>query len=418
MLDPEKLKICVHCGLCLEACPTYRVLKNEADSPRGRILLMRGVVEGRIPMTETVQKHLDACLDCRACEPACPAGVPYGELIEEGRSQLYPQLQSFQKKERFKRFLLTEVLGKPARLKFLGTLLKLYQRSGLQALIRKTRLLEVFPHWMKSAEALLPSYRPFPPSRLPAAPPGTKSTIALLRGCIASVLFPQVEQAAVNTLRALGYEVEVPQGQTCCGALLLHGGFKEDAIELAKTNLKAFGAENYKAIVVTAAGCGSALKEYQRILPDLAMAKTFSGKITDITQMILQAGIPSNLHSLPVRVAYQDACHLIHAQGIHDEPRQILKAIPQLELVELPHSDWCCGSAGIYNLTHPEIAEKLLEEKVNTIASVKPDVLAVGNPGCTLQIQKGLREAGLDIPVVHPIELFYQSLSGKETILP
>jgi len=409
-LDSEKLKICVHCGLCLEACPTYRVLKNEADSPRGRILLMRGVAEKKIPVTQTVLEHLDACLDCRACETACPAGVPYGELIEEGRAELYSQVPSFSKKMRLSRFLLNHVLAKPTTLKVLSCLLILYQRSGLQWLIRKSGILNIFPHWIKQGESILPKIpRKQPsPSLTQSAP--TLGNIALLRGCIASVLFPQVEEATVNVLQKLGYSVVVPPAQTCCGALLVHGGFKNDARVLAQKNMAAFLSRKPDFIAVMAAGCGSILKEYGRLFPDLPESKTFSEKVMDITELLTHLGLPEKLAPVPLRVAYQDACHLVHAQKIKEAPRHLLSQIPQLELLELPHSDWCCGSAGVYNLTHPEIASEILKEKIESILSVKPDVVAVGNPGCTLQIKMGLEEAKTLISVVHPIELLWKSL--------
>lgn len=422
-LDPEKLKICVHCGLCLEACPTYRVLKNEADSPRGRILLMRGVQEGRISMTNTVRQHLDACLDCRACETACPAGVPYGELIEEGRAELYPQVN--RQETRLMRFFLKEILAQPARLKLFSWILRFYQKSGLRFFVRKSLILKLFPSWVSQGESLLPDIPTktslinnviptqvgihVPDPRLRGG--DMEAQIALLRGCMASVLFPQVEQEAVKVLERLGCSVRIPENQTCCGALLLHAGFKEDAKVLAQKNLEALHPSRFGFIVVTAAGCGATLKEYKRILPESPEAALFSEKVRDISQVIAQLRLPKEtLRPLPLRVAYQDACHLAHAQGVREEPRALLKKIPQLELLELPNSDWCCGSAGIYNLTHPDISNELLKEKINSILSVNPDVVAVGNPGCSLQIRMGLEAAGSKIPVLHPIELLSRSL--------
>ncbi len=375
---------------------------------------MRAVSEGRISMNETVHQHLDACLDCRACETACPAGVPYGELIEEARALFYPLVKGFQKKERLKKFLLTQILAKPKRLRLLGTLLRFYQKSGLRALVRGSKILNVFPTWMKKGEGVLPDIPTLskPNRKKTWTPQKPEHRVSLLRGCISSILFPGVEEAAVRLLEAAGYGVTIPETQACCGALLVHGGFKEEAAKLAAQNIKAFSAADSNFIAVTAAGCGATLKEYGRILPEDPAAAEFSAKVSDISQILVKLISKIPLHSLPVRVAYQDACHLAHAQGVRDEPRMLLAAIPDLDLVEIPHSDWCCGSAGIYNLTHPEMADTLLKEKVESILSVKPDVVAVGNPGCALQIQMGLRNAGSSISVVHPIELLYKSLSS------
>jgi glycolate oxidase iron-sulfur subunit len=410
-MDLDKLKICVHCGLCLQACPTYHLFQNEADSPRGRIALMRGVEEGRIPLTKTVLQHLDSCLDCRACETACPAGVPYGELIESARAEFYPRVKSFFKRQAWKKFFLLKVLATPTGLQFLEILLWLYQKSRLQTFVRKSKLLKFFPSWIQKGESLLPEAVPFFKRKAVSFQTSNeKFKAAFFRGCIARILFPHVEQSVLEVLQACGASVELPEGQVCCGALLVHAGFKEEARKLAKKNIEVFSQKEFDGIVISSAGCGSALKEYAKLLPGSPEALEFSKKIFDFSQAVLSLGMTRELKPLVLRVAYQDACHLLHAQHIQHEPREILKKIPGLQLVEIPNSDRCCGSAGIYNFTHPKIAQALLEEKVQSILSTNPDVVAVGNPGCAMQIQSGLHAFGKKIPVVHPAELLMQSL--------
>ena len=423
-MDLKKLKTCVHCGLCLEACPTYRILKNEADSPRGRIVLMRGIAENRIRMTPAVFEHLDACLDCRACETICPAGVSYGELIEQARMETYPQISRGKLTIRLKESFLTQVLGSSTLLKWIGQGLRFYQKSGLQSFVNKTQISKLFPESLRKAEALLPEIPP-PLKSNTKNRTGSKSStlqqnnhsgslskyrISLFRGCIAPVLFPQVEQAVIQVLSEARCDVIMPENQICCGALFVHSGFQEKALHFIKKNLEAFQKDNPDFIITTAAGCGSWLKECSKFLPE---AKSFSEKILDFSELSHYLDFDLSYKPLPLRVVYLDACHLLHAQKIKDEPRQLLQRIPELKLLIHSHPDWCCGSAGIYNLTHSEMAEKLLDEKIKTFIGLNPDAISVGNPGCALQIHKGLKDRRLKIPIFHPAELLQMSLEGK-----
>ncbi|MCL5055550.1 MAG: (Fe-S)-binding protein [Firmicutes bacterium] len=426
-MDLEKLKTCVHCGLCLEACPTYRISKNEADSPRGRIVLMRGIAENRIKITTEVFGHLDSCLDCRACETICPAGVSYGELIERARMETYSTVPESRLNFKVKKIIFAQILGHPSLLKWIGQLLRLYQKSGIQLMIQKTQILKLLPESLRKAEALLPeipSTANLIKSKLSVSrhsalhqnsgePIRQNPRISLFRGCAAPVLFPQIEQAVAQLLSAAGCEVRAPQNQICCGALLVHSGFQKEALNFIKKNLEVFQKENPDFIITTAAGCGSWLKECSKFLPE---AKQFSEKILDFSEVIHYLDFNLPYKPLPMRVVYLDACHLLHAQKIKNEPRQLLQRIPELKLLTPTHPDWCCGSAGIYNLTHSDMAEKLLDEKIKTFIELNPDAISVGNPGCALQIRKGLKERGLKIPILHPAELLQMSLR-KESLL-
>ncbi len=404
---------------------------------------MRGLAENKITLTPAVFKHLDACLDCRACETVCPAGVSYGELIEQARMEMPPEISGGKLKTRIKRFILTKVLGDPLFLGWLGKALQLYQKSGLKKLISKTQILKLFPETVQKAEALLPEIQTAPkssfhspsesansfdfnlsayknpivtetqekllPKSSSSETPKSKLRIALFRGCIAPILFPQVEHAVMQVLSLMGCEVLIPKNQICCGALLVHSGFQKEALDFVKKNLEVFRSEKPDFIVTTAAGCGSWLKECSKFSPE---AEEFSSKVKDFTELIHPLNFSLTWKPLPLKVVYLDACHLLHAQKIKDEPRELLNLIPDLQLLNPPHPDWCCGSAGIYNLTHPELAEKILEKKMETFISLNPDIIAVGNPGCALQIRMGLKKAGLNIPILHPAELLQMSLMG------
>ena len=394
----DKFLDCVHCGLCLQACPTYVELGTEIDSPRGRIYLMKGLEEGVLQMTPDVVRHLDLCLGCRACETACPSGVHYGELIESARSYVEAQHRRplF---DRLRRRLITLLFPRPQLLRMLLLPLRLLELAGILDGVRR----------VSAIAAMLPrlgSWEPLPP--VVPANGAQRQRVGLVAGCVAQVLFAETNRATVRVLARNGCRVITPERQTCCGALYLHAGARREALDCARRNIEAFPPD-LAAIVVNAAGCGAILKEYGTLLADdpayAARAHAFSAKVRDITEFLAALPITSPRGGLHGRVTYHDACHLAHGEGVRDAPRQLLRQIPGLELIELAESDTCCGSAGSYNLTEPEMARRLGERKAANIAATGATWVAAANPGCVMQIQASLRRAGVKTAVVHPIEL-------------
>ncbi len=393
----DELRKCVHCGICLPQCPTYRVLGEEMDSPRGRIYLMRAKAEGRIGLTPTFQRHLDLCLGCRACETACPSGVRFGSLLEAARAEL--RRHGPPPKHRLLEAVIFSLFPEPARMGKALAAFKLYRRSGLRALVRATGGLRLFPRLaamerlvedVPAAEAL--------PELVPAR--GTvRGRVGLLTGCVQRHLYPGVNRDTARLLALAGYEVVAPRAQGCCGALELHAG-RADAFRARARALAAVFPEDLDFIVTNAAGCGSAMKEYGAWLPETA---GFAGRVRDVVEVLAEADLP--LGRLDLTVTYHDACHLAHGQRLRQEPRALLRRIPGLRLVELADSDLCCGSAGVYNLLAPGLAQELLELKLARIIETGARVVAAGNPGCLLQIAQGCRQRGLDVTLVHPVEL-------------
>lgn len=407
--DYEGILDCVHCGICLPQCPSYRVLGLEGDSPRGRIYLMRAAAEGRLGLTPAFVTHMDRCLGCRACETACPSGVPFGRLLEAVRGQIERRVP----RPLGRRLLRAAILGivpYPRRLGGLLGALRLYQRLGLGRLARRLGLLALFPR-LDLLERLLP---PLPsrgdglPSRVAPDGPG-RGEVALLAGCVQRLLFPEVNAATVRLLARSGFAVSVPEGQACCGALHLHWGDRARARALARQNLGAFAGD---ALVVTnAAGCGATLREYGELLHGEPEAVAFSARVRDVSQLLVEA-LPAPAQPLPLTVTYHDPCHLAHGQRIRAEPRQLLRAISGLRLVELPESDLCCGSAGVYNVLEPGIAAALLERKLDRIVETGAEIVATGNPGCLLQLRMGLARRQLPVRAHHPVELLAWSFEG------
>jgi len=395
--DLDEIRKCVHCGICLPQCPTYRVLGEEMDSPRGRIYLMRAAAEGRVGLTETFQRHIDLCLGCRACETACPSGVRFGSLLEATRAQLresgpparQPLLEAFA----------LWVFPKPARLGAALAAFKLYKRSGLRALVRASGVLTRLPG-LAAMDALLddvPAAAPLP--EVVAAEGREVGRVGLLTGCVQRHLYPHVNRETARLLSLAGFEVVIPRGQGCCGALELHAG-RPDAHAARAGALAAAFPTDLDFIVTNAAGCGAAMKEYGHHIPELA---PFAARVRDATEIL--AGADLRLGPLDLTVTYHDACHLVHGQRVRQEPRQLLSRIPGLRLVELGDSELCCGSAGVYNLLEPDMAWRLLDAKLARIAESGARVVAAANPGCLLQIAWGCRERGLDVTIVHPVEL-------------
>ncbi len=423
LLDPPDKEIaldCVHCGFCLPTCPTYLVLGNEMDSPRGRIYLIREASEGRIGLTDNFAKHMNLCLLCRACETACPSGVKFGFLMEAARGQVERRSQYAPADRRFRDFVLHNFtdLG---RLRTMTGLLRFYQRSGLQKVVRASGILSLFGR-LGQMEALLPA---IPGPRLGEALPEVipakgerRGRVGLLTGCVQRFFFAHVNRVTARVLSDNGYEVVVPGDQGCCGSLFVHEGERERGKELARKTIDVFERARGDLVVVNAAGCGSVMKEYWELLhgdPAYAQrADAFSKKVRDVSQILAQVPLNGRLRGLKRRVTYHDACHLAHGQKVRQEPRTILKAIPGIQFVELAESDFCCGSAGIYNLLYPEVAQKFLDRKIERIKETGAEVVVSGNPGCSLQIEKGLRERGLDIRVLHLVELLDWSYRGTE----
>ncbi|HUE56329.1 MAG TPA: glycolate oxidase subunit GlcF [Candidatus Udaeobacter sp.] len=413
----EIIEKCVHCGFCLPVCPTYVLWGQEMDSPRGRIYLMKLATDGGAEMNPKWVSHFDSCLGCMACMTACPSGVDYGKLIEATRAQIERNTPR-SRVEKFHRRFVFEIFTRPDRLRKLRLPLLAYQRSGLQAVLRASGLLKLLPKKMQALESLMPKLVKSESVAEVTPAVGTKRCrVGLLLGCVQREFFPQVNAATARVLAAEGCEVVAPPAQPCCGALLVHAGEEMAAIELAKKTIDAFESANVDAIVTNAAGCGSNVKEYGHLLrddPDYAdRAKIFASKCKDISEVLAGIEPRTQRHPLNLRVAYHDACHLQHAQGVRSQPRALLSAIPGLELAEIPESAICCGSAGIYNLVEPEAAKELGDRKAQLIAPLKTGVVATGNPGCILQIQSSLARQGQKTPVVHFIQLLDASLRGK-----
>jgi len=406
VFDTTGLERCIHCGLCLEACPTYQITRLETESPRGRLHLMGAIADGRIDArsSNATLLHLDRCLACRACEAVCPSGVPYGRLIEETRTGIaqergIPPLGQ----------LLLWSVSRPWVLRAMAGLLRISERTGLRQLARRF----LSPR-LRRLEGLAPpagrsSYR-----RVAVESP--RSSVALLLGCVMRASYGDVHTATARVLAHLGVEVIDTPGQTCCGALHAHAGDKAEAVRLAKLNIAAF--ERADVIVVNAAGCGAHLKSYAHLLEDRPnwadRAAALASRVRDVSQYLQTIVGDETFGDLPMRVTYQDPCHLAHAQGIRAEPRALLSKVRGLELVEMAGADVCCGSAGYYNLAQPEYADRLLEPKIDAILATRPDAVVTGNPGCMLQLAAGLRSRGrADIGVLHVVEVLDHALSAR-----
>jgi glycolate oxidase iron-sulfur subunit len=405
--DLDALRGCVHCGICLPACPTYRVLGEEMDSPRGRLYLIRAAAEGRLELTETFGRHLDLCLGCRACESACPSGVPFGSLLEATRSQFRRRAGS----ESLLSRLIFSVFPEPARLAALLVPLRLYQRSGLRSLVRRSGLLRRFPR-LAAMEGLLPDVPDA--AVLPesiAARGRSRGRVGLLTGCVQRHLYPRINHDTARLLSLAGWDVTIPRDQGCCGALDLHAGRLDEMRSRARRLAASFLAD-LDFVVTNAAGCGSAMKEYAHWLPgDVAVAR-LAERTRDVTELLADAELP--LGPVNLTATYHDACHLAHGQRIRREPRALLQRIPGLRLIELAESELCCGSAGIYNLLEPEMADRLLERKLDRIVETGARVVVTANPGCMLQIAKGARARGLDLEIRHPVELLARSADNAQ----
>jgi glycolate oxidase iron-sulfur subunit len=407
---PETLtaiRSCVHCGICLPQCPTYRVLGEEMDSPRGRVYLMRAVAEKRLDVTDGFRRHLDLCLGCRACETACPAGVPFGALLETSRAEIERRGRPW--RERVLASLLLALFPHPGRVRVLLAAGRLSRRSGLLALIRRAGLMRAFPR-LDALERLLPEASST--VELPEVIPArgrAQGRVALLTGCVQRHVYGDVNRDTARLLSLAGWDVVVPRGQGCCGALELHAG-RVDALRRRATALASAFPADVDWVVTNAAGCGSAMREYGHWTTDAAVTRLAS-RTRDVTELLAEAELP--LAPLPLTVTYHDPCHLAHGQKVRAAPRALLAKIPGLTVVPLVDSELCCGSAGVYNILEPEMAEQLLAQKIDRIVETGARTVVTGNPGCLLQIANGCRRRGVDIDVVHPVTLVARAVQRE-----
>ncbi len=457
-LDPrtyDRALSCVHCGLCLPACPTYLQTGHEAEGPRGRIQLMRGLSDGQIDPTKKVREHLDSCLNCRACETACPSGVVYHEILEETRDRMAKHDRehrpAFESHRGVLRWFVRNVVTHPNRLKLSIAPIRLLQRSGVYPLLQRFRVMEMLPASLRKMEQMLPDGGPVWPRPLPRftgakgmdavfvalqnaailgqngeARPNplrngkkTRKTVGFFSGCVGSVFYDRVNRMAIEIMAASGVDVYTPPQQGCCGAMHKHGGDLDRARELARANIDLFLPRDGTAmdyIVTNIAGCGSTLMEYDVLLRDDPkygpFAAAFRKRYRDISQMLAELTLPEMKHRVNLRAAYQDACHLAHAQRVRQGPRDLLARIPGLTLVPLAESDLCCGAAGMYNLEQPETANDLADRKLDNLAAANVDVLITGNAGCAAHLAAQAKVRGRNLRIAHPVELIHESIFG------
>ncbi len=415
-LDYELFMDCVHCGLCLGSCPTYVETGNEADSPRGRIYLWRAVADGRVTLDADVRRHLDLCLECKACESACPSGVQYGKIISSYKKDLTRLLPPAPTLDRFQRWMLFNITPHAGRMRLALAPLRLLQRLGLGSLVDALRPL--MPKALRRMQEMVPPLAPHHgglPGLMPAVGP-RRARVALLTGCAADAFFPQTTVATARVLQANGCDVIVPRRQVCCGALHYHAGLVEPAQKFAAVNCDVFEAEGVDAIITNAGGCGPVLKDYGHILHGTRHEKAgeeFAAKVRDVHEFLVTLGPIPPRHPLPLKATYHDACGLSHGQKIRSQPRQLLSMIPGLELLPLNENEHCCGAAGSYNLTQPEMSQTLGERKARNVLATGADALLTGNVGCLLQIYRYLRKERPGFWVAHPLDALWASYSGQ-----
>ena len=412
-VNESDLYRCVHCGLCLSSCPTYLELGLETESPRGRLALMKAVNEGRAEYTDRLIGHMELCLQCRACEAACPSGVPFGSLMADTRAHIQKKVNGSRLSASIRNLAFKHLLPHKKRLELGFRLARIYQDSGLQRWVRKSGILGAVPSKLVEMESAMPPLpgRFFPPANMEFFPAAgdARAVVGFFSGCIMPLTFGHVNAATVRVLSRNGCDVVIPSAQGCCAALNVHGGEKEAAKEMAKRNIDVFEAAGVDAVIVNSAGCGAMLKEYDELLekePDYGeRAKSFVEKVKDISEFLSELTIDPNMGRIEKRATYQDSCHLAHAQRIKDQPRELMAMIPGLKLVEMPSSDTCCGAAGVYQITQREMSSRLLQRKMNDVTSTGAELVVTANPGCMIQLDSGLRERGISGRSFHVIEL-------------
>ena len=403
---------CVHCGLCTASCPTYVMTGNENDSPRGRIYLMRAVVDGRAAASEKVREHLGLCLDCRACESACPSGVQYGKIVEPFKVALELSAEGNQRPPLLLRLMLRHLFPYADRMKLALIPARIAKATGLLKLAEVTGAVKLLPKTLQRMQAMLPPKMSLlPPDDLPEKlmPVGVqRARVALFTGCVTQAMTPETNAATARVLQHNGCEVDVVRGQVCCGAVSYHSGDEAGAKGFIRQNLDAFDPSKYDAIIMNAAGCGAMLKDYAHLMhhePEAHQAEAFTAKVKDISEFLVSLGPIKPKNAVQVQATYHDACHLCHGQQIRNQPRQLLGLIDGLELKPLEETEICCGAAGTYNLTQPEMSHRLGQRKAEYVEATGATLVATGNVGCQLQIQKHLHDRGNATQVVHPVEL-------------
>jgi len=414
--DYEDFAHCVHCGLCLNHCPTYRLWGREADSPRGRIRQMFLVDQGQMPIDAAYVSHIDRCLACRACETACPSGVEYGKLVEMARGQIQQNFRRPAGARLLRNLFYRGVLPHRGRMTLLARLIRFYQRSGLEWLAANSGLLRILGLEAR-AQLMPPIDRRFFSTRSAKVYPATgtqRARVALFAGCIARMTFTELNEATIRVLQANGCEVTVPADQWCCGALAVHAGYRDVARKMALRNMDIFLAGNYDAIITNAAGCGSTLKEYAFLFAkgsqEYERAEKFDQRVRDISEFLDELGLVAPLRPVSIRATYQDSCHLLHGQKIREAPRRLIAAVPGVELIEMKLPDQCCGSAGVYNVTETKASMDLLARKMEDAHATGADTILTANPGCILQLRAGTKLASTGQTVLHVVELLDRSL--------
>jgi len=415
----DLLRSCVHCGLCLGACPTYRENGNENDSPRGRLYLMKGLADGRLEADAAVTRHLDECLDCRACETACPSGVQYGRILEGTRATLVQARPPGFGERCLRALVFRQLFARPEALATVVAVTRFMQKSGLRRALHFLGLMKLLPQRLRALEAMQPelrtvSFRAHAPVILPAWGGVARRRVAFFSGCVMDLMMGEVHRATVKVMQAHGVEVLNVQGQQCCGALAFHAGEARAARHLARKNLEIFRGLGVDAVVNNSAGCGAALKEYRHHFHGDAEAAEFSALVMDVSEVLAELEPVVELQppdpTRELKVCYDEPCHLLHGQKVSAQPKAVIARIPGIRFVNLPDAEFCCGAAGIYNITQPEMSARVLARKIEAIQSTGADIVLTGNPGCILQIRRGCQDAGLTCEVLHPMELFARAL--------
>jgi glycolate oxidase iron-sulfur subunit len=427
-LDYALVQQCMHCGMCLPACPTYDRTKQERNSPRGRIALMRAVADGELEINHAFAEEMSYCLGCLACQTACPAGVNYSVLLETARAEVHHKRLATRTEIVWRAIALGLLFMRPRLLRVVGRTLRAYQRSGLDILMRRIGATRLLPRSLRNLEPRTPRIAPVFSNQIIAERERPRAgkprhRVGLLTGCVQDLAFSEVNRDSVDVLIANSCEVHTPPVQPCCGSLHAHNGEPDRARTLARRLLDKLPPERYDAIISNAGGCGSHLRHYGRLLADDSRyadrARLWDSKIRDIHEWLLEIGYraPSvGPFDCPVILTYQDSCHLAHGQRVYQQPRTVLKALPSVTLVDLPEADWCCGSAGIYSITQPEQSSLLLERKISRILATEATVVAAANPGCHLQIANGLAQLDAPVQVRHPVSLLAEAYRREEVM--
>lgn len=422
----EIIASCIHCGSCLQSCPTYNLNYDEKSSPRGRIRLIKAVAQGELEITDTFASEMNFCLDCQACETACPAGVKYGSLVEAARVQVENSKFTSNSNKIIKKIFFRKVLPNYSVLKFIARLIRFYQKSGLQKFINWTGLLKLFSKNVSRAVELSPQISSFFsdeifPEKL-SLTGKIKFRVLFPGGCLMNIMFAEINKDTIEVLLKNGCEILFPKEQTCCGSLQAHNGDMQTARKLAKDTIELFSKFEYNFVISNSAGCGAFMKEYQHLLKNdpkySQSAREFSSKVLDIMEFLYTHGDFTNLTERKINATYHEACHLVHTQNVSDQPKEVLKRLPGLNLIPLNEATWCCGSAGIYNIVNYDDSMKILERKMNNIRTTNTEIILTGNPGCIGQIKYGCESFGMNAEVLHPITLINQYYQDTGNLFP